>query len=252
MKAKALTRVAFLSLLALLFSAPGALASVISYDVTGVDAANNPVSGRIDFATGSGFVTVDLNNLLAASAVKEIGQNVFGVQFTLTSGQSSGSLGSNSPNFEQTVAAGGASGPPSMVTGNPTGWSLQSNVNKGLGPGLALCVLCAGGNGPHTIIGGSASSTYGNADGSIAGSVADNPFFISPLHFSLNVTGLTSNDNVDSVFITFGTTTLQAHCSILSCITERHKTPEPSSLLMLGVGLLGLAGYGLRKRLHTK
>jgi hypothetical protein len=257
MKYKVFTRVALLPVLALLLSVSGAWAAVISYDVTGFDAAGNPVSARADFFTGTGLMTVDLTNLLAVGAVKEIGQNVFGVQFTLSSGQSSGSLGSNPPNQEQSVAANGSSGPPTTVTGNPTGWSLQNNVDKGLGAGLALCVLCAGGTGPHTLIGGTLSGTYSNADGTIAGSAANNPFFANVLHFSLNVPGLqgtTGNPGayVDSVFITFGTTTLQAHCSILSCLPERHKTPEPSSLLLLGAGVLGLAGYGLRKRLNTK
>jgi PEP-CTERM motif len=261
MKVRSLTRIALLALLALPLLVSGAGAAVISYDVTGFDAAGNPVSARADFFTGSGIMTVDLTNLLAVGAVKEIGQNVSGVQFTLSSGQSSGALnGTNGPNQEQTVAAGGQAGGLTNVAGNPTGWSLQNNVNNGLGNGIGLCVLCAGGSGPHTLIGGTPAGNYINADGTIAGSATNNPFFDNVLHFGLNVPGLqgtTGNpgDYVDSVFITFGTTqrtTLQAHCSILSCLPERHKTPEPSSLLLLGAGVLGLAGFSLRKQRNTK
>jgi hypothetical protein len=39
---------------------------------------------------------------------------------------------------------------------------------------------------------------------------------------------------------------------VASILPERHRTPEPSSLLMVGAGLLGLAGFSLRKRPDTK
>jgi hypothetical protein len=262
MKVRAVTRVALLALFALPLLVSGAGAAVISYDVTGVDAAGNPLSARADFFTGSGIMTVDLTNLLAAGAVKNVSQNVSGVQFTLSSGQSTGALnGTNGPNTLQSVLSDGSSSQLPPVSGNPPGWALQPNVDNGLGKGIGLCVACAGGTAQNTLIGGFPGATYANSDGSIRepGSVS-NPFFDNVLHFGLNVTGLQGTtgipgDYVDSVFITFGTTqrtTLQAHCSILSCLPERHRVPEPSSLLLLGAGLLGLAGYGLRKRLNTK
>ena len=255
MKVRALTRIALLALLVLPLLVSGAGAAVISYDVTGFDALGNPVSARADFFTGSGIMTVDLVNRLSAGAVIEIGQNVSGVQFTLSSGQSTGALnGTNGPNTLQSVLSDGSSAQLPPVSGNPTGWALQSNVDNGLGKGIALTRSSL----QYGLIGGFPGATYPNSDGSIRepGSIS-NPFFDNVLHFGLNVPGLqgtTGNpgDYVDSVFITFGSTTLQAHCSILSCLPERHKTPEPSSLLLLGAGVLGLAGYGLRKQRNTK
>jgi hypothetical protein len=262
MQLRVLTRIAVLALLTVPLLVSGAGAALISYDLTGFDAAGDPVAARVDFFTGTNSMTVDITNLLPAGSVKNIGQNVSGVQFTLSSGQSNGTLGANPPNTQQSVLATGFGFPLAPVAGPPTGWSLQPDVNNGLGKGIGLCVACVGGNAQHTLIGGAPGANYSNSDSSIREPASvSNPFFDVVLHFVVDIPGLQGSaatgpgDYVDSAFLTFGTsqkTLLQAHCTILSCLPERHRTPEPSSLLLVGAGLLGLAGFSLRKRLNTK
>ncbi len=255
MQARALTRIALLALITILLIASAAGASVISYTLIGVDSAGDPVSVRADFSVVAGVLSVDITNQVVDP--KNTGQNVNALAFTLSTNQSTAPNPLTSvATFARTV---GPTGSFSDVANAPTGWTLQQNFNDGLGLGFRLCVLCAGGAGPDTIIGNLAGGgTYASADSSIKGS-SNNPFLASVVHYTITgIPGLTSDAYVDSAFLSFGTTdrtTLQTHCVErldVSCQPERHRAPEPSSLLLVGAGLLGLAGFSLRKRLNTK
>src|SRR5690242_8418620 len=96
-------------------------AAVIGFDTpTGATTGGMPVSARATFTTSANQVTVLLENLQANPT--SIVQCLSGLQFTISSGQSAGSLSSSSGierniNTDGTYADAGSA---------PTGWDLST------------------------------------------------------------------------------------------------------------------------------
>jgi hypothetical protein len=106
-------------------------------------------------------------------------------------------------------------------------------------------VVCAFGVGPtvgpeQTLIGGTGSGAYANANGSIAGNDPHNPFLVGTVTFTLVVPGVTVNSTFSNVVIQFGTEATPP---------QTQQVPEPASMLLLGSGLIGVAA-GFRRRLR--
>jgi hypothetical protein len=207
---------------------------------TGPACSTTNVTGSI--VAGNGTVTITLNNNLTNAQVVSVIQNVSAVYFQV-SGYTLGAVslsGSNSTQSTNIAANGNA-----VLAGavNPTGWAAGSS-----GSTITACVICAFGiNSPagpdQTLIGGTGSGLYTNANGSIAGNNPHNPFLAGTLTLTLVVPGVTVNSTFSNVVIQFGTTATPPDPG-----TE---VPEPASMALLGTGLIGAAA-GYRRRLKKK
>ena len=130
-------------------------------------------------------------------------------------------------------------GTATSVAGLPTSWQLNNNV----GGGLQLDAL-GGGQPMNTIIGPPGpGGVYTNANGSIAGNGPHNPFDNEAATFVINVAGVTSATNVNSVIFSFGTVP-----GIDVPGVPFTSAPEPGTMTLLGLGLLSLGFVAHRKR----
>jgi len=204
---------------------------------TGPGCSTTNVTGSI--VAGNGTVTITLNNNLTNAQVISVIQNVSGVYFQV-SGYNGGAVSLSASNSTQStnIAANGNATLAGAV--NPTGWAAGHS-----GSTITVCVVCAFGVGPtvgpeQTLIGGTGSGAYANANGSIAGNDPHNPFLVGTVTFTLVVPGVTVNSTFSNFVIQFGTEATPP---------QTQQVPEPASMLLLGSGLIGVAA-GFRRRLR--
>jgi len=191
-----------------------------------------PVSGKADFNLTGTTLTLTLTNTI--SGIRSAGQLLTGLTFTLSNGSGVGLTSQMGDlvtvNSNNTFIDGGTS---------TLGWGFgTTGANT-----FEVCVICSGGvTSPVTpsegILGPvSADGSYDNANSSISGNGPHNPYVNGTATYKFAVpTGVTASD----VFFQFGT----APGGAISA-------PEPSSILLLGLGLLGLAVLTGRRSLAT-
>jgi hypothetical protein len=196
----------------------------------------HPIDALATFTTTDGGITLLLENL--ASDPTSVIQNLSGIQFTVNNA-TTGSL-SSSTATPRTIANGGT-----FVDGaaGPTDWLFN------FGGGI-FYLTALGSTGPdQTIVGApNGTNTYGNANGSIADNNPHNPFLALAAMFAIDTLGVTAQSTISNVILFFGTqpTAVTAFCQ--DGCAPLSSVPEPTSLLLLGTGLIGLAQAQLRRR----
>jgi hypothetical protein len=201
-------------------------ANTMTVDTGAVSLGGQTVNAEAVFTTKAGELDITLRNL--TSNPISVGQNLSGLSFTLSSGQTSGTLASSS-GMERSVYST-LPGVLGWMNGSAvsTGWSLT---------GLFLNVLGTPEAPEHTIIGApNLSNAYAAAKGSIVGG-PHNPFLAGDVTFVIDIPTLTAASTITSTMFQFNT----APGSDVSVSVPDGGT----TALLLGAAL---SGFGLLRR----
>ena len=223
------------SLLAVLaFSGVASASSITLNTAPGATAGGQAISASATVNITGGTVSITLSDTLANPT--DAGQLLSDFDFVLSSGQTVATLSSSS-GLERMVAGNGTYTDGSTVA---TGWGIDN-----LGGGIRLHVLGTPIGPAHTVIGGpDGSNVYSNANGSIAGNGAHNPFLVGPVTFTLAVAGVTADTTVTGGYFSFGTT--EGNNVPFTPRTSESPTPEPLSSALVGTGLISV--FFLRRK----
>jgi len=222
-----------LALLVLGFAASAAKADQVFLTPVGATTSGGSVNAKVTFSQVGNVLTIKLENLQGQVPNFDVAQAVSGLSFSIAG---VGPAGLTSQTGEHiTVAADGSFTSAGVGT---TFWGLP--VNSGGNFKLtALGFASPGNQSPDELILGPPDATnHYTGNGSINGNDPHNPFVKNSLTFTLTIPGLPPDAPIGNVVFFFGTGTESVTAAV----------PEPTSMFLLGTGVMGLAAGIRRKR----
>lgn len=214
-------------------------ASTFTVSGSGGDGA---LSAQADFTITNGQIVVTLTNTLSASTIVSVGQTISDVSFNLSN--LAGAVGTATASGQEGNVNSGAT--VTYTTGSP-GRFIGVGGGSYTVSGNTVSLEAIGGSQPTELILPSMTNGGTYASGN-PGLVAHDPYTIGPATFTLALGGVTSATTITGVTFSFGTgpdTFLQ------SGPNPPPPIPEPTSIVLLGTGMAGLAAMIRRRMVPT-
>ena len=203
---------------------------------TGGDGA---LDAQADFTISNGQIKVTITNLLNPSTIISIGQSVSDLKFTISNAP--GTKGSSTAIGQLADVAKG--GKVVDVSGTPGRWISSTTGGFAITGDTILLEAIGHGSPTELILPSDGGGGYPDANSSIVVHSADTD---GPATFILDLAGVTNSTRISNATFSFGTSP-----DTFLAGTPVSVTPEPSTMLLLGTGLLCI-GFLVRKRLSPR